>query len=280
MRCNLILAAGLIAYLIPAGTFAQPAHKNTAQEDRKTVLVEVYLPEDARLFFEGQEMKSTGTMRRFLSPPLPPGKYNYTIKAIIPGPNGPQTVTHRIDVRPGDFESIDLREPGKRPIADVEYEPTPQKVVDAVLRLAKVTDKDVVWDLGCGDGRIPVTAAKEYGCKSCGFDIDPDRVKDSLANVHKHGVERLVTIEEHDIFTLDLSKEPTVVTLYLLPRLNAKLLPQLRKLPPGARVVSVAHRMADIKPDEQIVVDTELGKFDVYLWKAETLQRERVPTSR
>ena len=91
-------------------------------------------------------------------------------------------------------------------------------MVNALLRLAKVTSKDVVWDLGCGDGRIPVTAAKEYACKACGFDIDPERVKDSLANVRKHGVERLVTIEQRDIFTLDLSKGPTIVTLYLLPR--------------------------------------------------------------
>jgi uncharacterized protein (TIGR03000 family) len=260
---NLILAAGLSACVIPAGTFAQ--------EYPKTVTVEVYLPEDARLFIEGKEMRFKGSMRRFVSPPLPSGKYTYTIKAIIPSPNGPRTVTRRIDVRPGDFESIDLRAPGKRPITDVEYEPTPQKVVDALMRLAKVTSKDVVWDLGCGDGRIPVTAAKKYACKARGFDIDPERVKDSLANVRKHGVERLVTIEQHDIFTLDLSKGPTIVTLYLLPSLNAKMLPQLRKLPPGARVISVAHRMADVKPDEHIVVDTELGEFDVYLWKAETL---------
>jgi len=125
MGRNLILAAGLFACLIPAGTFAQ--------EYRKTVTVEVYLPEGARLFIEGQETRSKGPMRRFVSPPLPPGKYTYTIKAIIPGPNGPRAVTRRIDVRPGDFESIDLREPGKRPITDVEYEPTPQKVVDALL---------------------------------------------------------------------------------------------------------------------------------------------------
>ncbi len=264
LSLRLILAAGLLACLIPAGTLAQ--------DYRKTVTVEVYLPEGARLFIEGQETSSQGSMHRFVSPPLPPGKYTYTIKAIIAGPNGSRTVTRRVDVRPGDFESIDLREPGKRPITDVEYEPTPQNVVDALLRLAKVTKKDVVWDLGCGDGRIPVTAAKEYACKACGFDIDPERVKDSLANVRKHGVERLVTIEQRDIFTLDLSKGPTIVTLYLLPRLNAKLLPQLRKLAPGARVISVAHRMADVKPDEQIVVDTELGEFDVYLWKAETLR--------
>lgn len=261
---NLILASGLIVCVALAGAFAQ--------EDLKTVTVEVYLPEDAQLFIEGKEMTSKGSMRRFLSPPLSPGKYTYTIKAVIPNPNGPRTVTQLVNVRPGDFESIDLRPPDQRPITDVEYEPTPQKVVDALLRLAKVTEMDVVWDLGCGDGRIPVTAARTYGCKASGFDVDPERVIDSRANVHKNEVDRLVTIEQRDIFTLDLSKDPTVVTLYLLPRLNAKLLPQLRKLPPGARVISVAHRMADIKPDKQIVVDTEQGKFDIYLWNADTLR--------
>src|SRR5439155_10808983 len=123
---NLILAAGLFACLIPAGTLAQ--------EDRKTVTVEVYLPEGARLFIEGQDRSFRGPMRRFVSPPLPPGKYTYTIKAIIPGPNGPRTVTRRLEVRPGDFESIDLRASGKRPITDVECEPTPQKLVGALLR--------------------------------------------------------------------------------------------------------------------------------------------------
>ncbi|HVA50481.1 MAG TPA: TIGR03000 domain-containing protein [Pirellulales bacterium] len=261
---NLILAVSTVTCVIPAGM--------SAQDYRQTVTVEVYLPPCARLLIEGQETKSKGPMRRFVSPPLPPGKYVYTIKAIVPDPNGPRTVTRRIDVRPGDFESIDLRAPGERPITDVEYEPTPQKVVDALLRLAKITRKDVVWDLGCGDGRIVATAAKDYGCRACGFDIDPQRVKESLANVRTHGVQRLVTIDERDIFTLDLSTGPTVVTLSLLPRLNAKLLPQLRKLPPGARVVSVGHRMADIKPDEQIAVDTQRGEFNVYLWKAETLR--------
>ena len=259
-----ILAAGLFACAIPAATFAQ--------DYRKTVMLEVYLPQGARLFIEGQKMRPQGAMSRFVSPPLPPGKYTYTIQAITPGINGLRTVTRQIDVRPGDFESIDLRPPGLHPLPDVEYEPTPQIVVEALLRLAKVTSKDVVWDLGCGDGRIPVTAAKEYGCQAQGFDIDPERVKESLANARQHGVERLVTIQQRDIFTLDLSQGPTIVTLYLLPRLNAQLLPQLRRLPSGARVISVAHRLADIKPDEQIVVDTELGKFDVYLWKAETLR--------
>src|SRR5262245_46959039 len=92
---KLILAAGLFACLIPAGTFAQ--------DDRKTVTVEVYLPEGARLFIEGQEMTFRGPMRRFVSPPLPPGKYTYTVKAIVCSPYGPRTITQPIDVRPGDF---------------------------------------------------------------------------------------------------------------------------------------------------------------------------------
>jgi len=258
------LAVGLVACLIAAGTFAQ--------EYWRTVTLEVYLPEGARLFIEGQPIRFSGPVCRFVSRPLPPGRYTYTLTAVVSGPTGPRTVTRRVDVRPGDFEAVDLREPGKRPVTDVEYEPTPQNVVDALLRLARVTSKDVLWDLGCGDGRIPVTAARQYACKACGFDIDPRRVKDSLANVRKFGVDRLVTIEQRDIFALDLSQGPTIVTLYLLPHLNARMLPQLRKLPPGARVISVAHRMADIKPDQHIVVDTELGEFDVYLWKAETLR--------
>jgi uncharacterized protein (TIGR03000 family) len=264
---NFILVAALAASIIPVAALAQ--------EWRKTVTVEIYLPQDARLFIEGQEKNFKAPMSRFVSPPLEPGKYVYTIKAIIPGPSGPQTVTRQIDVRPGDFESIDLRPADQRPTADVEYEPTPQKVVEALLRLAKVTKNDVLWDLGCGDGRIPVTAAKEYGCQAFGFDIDPDLVKESIANARQHGVERLVTIQQRDIFALDLSQGPTVVTLYLLPRLNAQLLPQLRKLPPGARVISVAHRMDDIAPDEQIVVNTEQGEFDVYLWNAATLRGAR-----
>jgi uncharacterized protein (TIGR03000 family) len=258
------LIASLLLCVTTAGT--------VAQDYRKSVIVEVYVPEAARLFLEGQEMTATGSMRRFVSPPLAPGKYSYTIKAIIPGKGGPQTVTRSIDVRPGDFESIDLRPANQRPIADVEFEATPQKVVDALLRLATLSKNDVLWDLGCGDGRIVVTAAKEYGCKACGFDVDPQLVRASRANAREHGVESLVNIQQRDIFSVDLSQGPTLVTLYLLPRLNARLLPQLRSLPDGARVISVAHRMADIPPDEHIVVDTELGEFDVYLWKAETLR--------
>ncbi len=246
---------------------------SSGQGSGKTVFLEIWVPENARLFIEGQETSATGTMRTFESPPLPPGKYTYTIKAIVPGLKGPETITRQLDVRPGDFESVDLRprRQGERS-PDVVYEPTPQKAVEALLELAKIKSDDVLWDLGCGDGRIPVTAARKFGIKARGFDIDPECLRASRASVQKYGLGKLVTIEDRDIFTLDLGREPTVVTLYLLPSLNLKLLPQLRQLPAGARVLSVGHRMGDIAPDQQITVDTEAGLFRLYLWRVETLQ--------
>src|SRR6516164_3012513 len=114
---------------------------------------------------------------------------------------------------------------------DVVYWPTPQPVVDEMLKMAKVTKDDILYDLGCGDARIPVTASKKYGCKAWGFDIDPARIKDSDENVKKNDVGKLVTIKKQDIFKdeFDISKA-SVVTLYLLPELNVKLIPKLKTL--------------------------------------------------
>jgi outer membrane protein assembly factor BamB len=135
--------------------------------------------------------------------------------------------------------------PKKQP--DVIYVPTPQNVVDKMLEMAEVKKGDVVYDLGCGDARIVVTAAKKYGVKAIGFDINPERIKESLENVRTNKVESLVTIKEADIFTLDLS-EASVVTLYLLPELNVRLMPQLEKLKPGSRIVSHDFDMRGAKP--------------------------------
>lgn len=135
--------------------------------------------------------------------------------------------------------------PSKSP--DVIYVPTPQSVVDRMLEMAEVKAGDVVYDLGCGDGRIVVTAAKKYGVKAVGYDIDPQRVKEARANVRAAGVEHLVRIEQQDIFTLDL-REASVVTLYLLPSLNVRLMPQLARLKPGSRIVSHNFDMRGAKP--------------------------------
>jgi cyclopropane fatty-acyl-phospholipid synthase-like methyltransferase len=164
---------------------------------------------------------------------------------------------------------------------DVIYLPTPPKVVAEMLKLAKVTKNDVVYDLGCGDGRIPVMAAKAYGCKACGFDIDPQRIKDSLENVQKSGVGDLVTIEQKDIFTLDVS-DANVVTLYLLPGLNVKLIPQLEKLKPGSRIVSHAFDMKGVIPDQVVQVKDDDGSgrvYTLYLWTT-PLKREKPAETR
>ena len=124
-----------------------------------------------------------------------------------------------------------------KPHIDVIYWATPQSVVDKMLELAGTKPSDVVYDLGCGDARSLVTAAQRYGARGFGFDIDPRRVAEARENVRQHGVENLVTIEEADIFKLDLSPAD-VVFLFLLTRLNERLKPQLEKLRPGTRIVS------------------------------------------
>ena len=165
---------------------------------------------------------------------------------------------------------------------DVHFVPTPQDVVEKMLELAEVKKTDVLYDLGCGDGRIVVTAAKQYGCKATGFDIDPQRIKESLENVAKNKVENLVEIKQEDIFTLDLGKVD-VITLYLLPSLNVKLIPQLEKLKPGSRIVSHDFNMKGVKPDKVVSLKSkdDNNQHSVYLWttplKKEPKQTEDHP---
>lgn len=145
---------------------------------------------------------------------------------------------------------------------DVPYVPTPQVVVDKMLEVAAVSKDDVVYDLGSGDGRIVITAAKKYGVRGVGVDIDPERVKEANANAVQAGVADRVKFIEQDLFITDL-KEASVVTLYLLPEVNLRLRPKLwSELKPGTRVVSHAFDMGDWKPDKTLQVD---GRT-IYFW--------------
>src|SRR3982750_4114244 len=145
---------------------------------------------------------------------------------------------------------------------DVIYVPTPPDVVEEMLKIADVKKGDVLYDLGSGDGRIAVTAAKRYGIRAVGIDIDPERIREANENAKKAGVTNLVRFRQEDLFKADF-REATVVTLYLLPDLNVKLRPRLwSQLKPGTRVVSHQFDMADWKPEK----DVELNGRTIYFW--------------
>ena len=151
-----------------------------------------------------------------------------------------------------------LREP------DVVFVPTPEDVVKQMLTMAKVHEGDILYDLGCGDGRTVIMAAKDFGAKATGIDINPVRIQESKENAERQGMANSpnVTFRNEDLFEAEFS-DATVVTLYLLPRLNVKLRPRLwRELKPGTRIVSHDFDMGDWEPEEEV----QMGGHTVYLW--------------
>lgn len=166
-------------------------------------------------------------------------------------PPQPQTTATTPEAKKGE-----LRSP------DVIYVPTPQEVVDAMLEMANVTAKDVVYDLGSGDGRIPITAAQKYGARAVGIDIDPQRIKEAKENLAKANVGDRVQFLNQDLFKTDFS-EATVITLYLLPSLNQKLMPQLKQLKPGTRIVSHSFDMGAEWPPEKT---QDVNGRMIYYW--------------
>lgn len=167
---------------------------------------------------------------------------------------------------------VEVQTPAKRPDAAhlAPFVPTPQEVVDRMLQLAAVTSADVVYDLGCGDGRIPITAARVYGARGVGVDIDPQRIAEATVNAAQAGVSHLVSFRLQDALATDLT-EATVVTLYLLSSSNLKLRPILtRQLKPGARIVSHAFSMGDWQADKvDTFTDSSNSPRTLYLWKAD-----------
>jgi hypothetical protein len=152
-------------------------------------------------------------------------------------------------------------QPQPRPQLDVHFVPTPEEVVESMLRMAKVTDKDFVIDLGSGDGRIVITAAKKYGARGLGVDLDPQRIKEAQDNTKAAGVGDKVEFRQQNLFETDLSKA-TVLTMYLLPRLNLQLRPQLLDLKPGTRLASHAFDMGDWRADRH----ERMNNSDAFFW--------------
>lgn len=159
-------------------------------------------------------------------------------------------------------------QPRRQP--DVPYVPTTEAAVQAMLKLADVNKSDIVYDLGCGDGRIVIAAAKQYGAHGVGIDINPQRIREAKNNAQMVGVENLVRFEENDLFEADIH-EATVVTLFLLKSVNLRLRPKLLKdLKPGTRVVSNTFDMDDWKPDKELSIGDPSEEFllshKLYLW--------------
>src|SRR6202171_5542079 len=153
---------------------------------------------------------------------------------------------------------------------DVPYVPTTEAAVQEMLKLAEVKKSDIVYDLGCGDGRIVIAAAKNFGARGVGIDINPVRIAEAKENARKAAVENLVRFEENDLFAADI-REASVVTLFLLPNVNLKLRPKLlQDLKPGTRVVSNTFDMGDWKPEKEFIVpDTDVDTYlshRLYLW--------------
>jgi len=144
---------------------------------------------------------------------------------------------------------------------DVIFVPTPPAVVDAMLQVAKVGPDDILYDLGSGDGRIPIAAAKRFGTRGVGIDLDPQRISEANANARRQQVTDKVRFIQGDLFEQDLTPA-SVITLYLLPRLNLKLRPTLLALKPGTRIVSHAFDMGDWTPEQTLTVDNK----QVFFW--------------
>jgi uncharacterized protein (TIGR03000 family) len=262
----------------------------SAQDAKAPAFLKIIVPADAVIEVDGVATKQTGSSRLFVSPFLDKGKkYSYQLKATFTQ-NGKKVVVEKmVVVEPGKEVEVDLSagEPGKKDEPkkeetkkkkdeprkevrlDVPYVPTPEPVVEAMLKLANVTDKDVVYDLGCGDGRIVITAVKKFKAKKgLGIELAPERVKLSKDNAKKEDVTDKVEIREGSVLDLKDVSEASVVTLYLLPDINLKLMPVLKKtLKPGSRIVSHDFDMGDWKAEKELAVKDQNGReHTIYLW--------------
>jgi uncharacterized protein (TIGR03000 family) len=253
---------------------AEPARSQPVSPPR-TATLRVLLPSaNAQLIIDDVPTRQTGTERVFVSPPLEPGKsYTYTVRATWK-PNNYTTITRtrKVPVKVGQALEVDLRQVDEKQPDKIliRYVPTPQEVVEAMLKLAEVGKDDVVYDLGCGDGRIVVTAVEKFAAKrGVGVDIDPQRIRESKANAREHKVEDKVEFRQGDVLDIKDLSNASVVTLYMSDALNLAVRPALQKsLKPGARVVSHRFTMGDWKPLKTITVTEAAGeKYRLHLWR-------------
>jgi uncharacterized protein (TIGR03000 family) len=297
---NLALCCGLITL---SESVAQES--TSAPSGSTPVAIIVKVPESAKLTIDGHPVSQTGAERRLLTPPLPVGKqYKYTLVASYLKDGKTVTITKEIIVEPLKTTYADLTgegftklpepkkeepkkeepkkeepkkeepkkvdPPKKEIVLDVPFVPTPEIVVKKMLETAGVKEGEIVYDLGCGDGRIVISAVKDFKAKKAiGIDLDPERIKESKENAKKAGVEGKCEFKEGDVLKIKDVSEANVVTLYLLPDINRKIAPMLKSsLKPGSRIVSHDFTLADDwKAEKEISVKDNNGReHSVYLY--------------
>jgi uncharacterized protein (TIGR03000 family) len=263
--------------------------KESKEGEAKPVNLTVIVPQDdATLWINDTETKQKGDQRKFVSSPLKPGKDYYYALKVLWEPNNYTKIyrSRKVSVQPGGSYTIDLtKQEAKDPKDDivVRYVPTPDEIVDRMCAkdMGNVGKDDIVFDLGCGDGRMVCRAVSQFNAKrGVGVDIDPERVKDSKETAKKYKVEDRVTFREGDVLKpIEDLPEATVILIYMGDDIGARLGPILQKtLKPGARVVSHRFTLGDWKPDKTIQVkDSEGEEYDLHLWTIPEGKTEKKP---
>ncbi|MCI0381360.1 MAG: TIGR03000 domain-containing protein [Gemmataceae bacterium] len=245
--------------------------------EKKRVSIKVHVPQNnAVLTIDGKKTKQSGAVRTFTSPPLDvANKYSYKLQ-VVWEPNNYTKITRKYEVKVDpakDAEKgleVDLRvaDPRWKDDIVVRYVPTPDEVVDAMCKIGKVGKNDVVYDLGCGDGRMVIRAVKYFDAKQgIGVDIDPKLVKESKENAEAAKVADKVEFREGDVLKIEDIPNATVVLLYMGNDINLRLRPILQsKLKPGARVVSHRFTMGDWEPTESKTITVDGEEYEIHLW--------------
>ncbi len=242
--------------------------------------LKVFLPADATLHVDGALTQSTGEIRNFVSPDLPAGKkFVYTLRATWKEGGKQVERERKVHVEAGLDATVDFREPlpppevkdNKKPEAGFAGKPASADLIDKMLELAEIKNGDVIYDPQCGDGSFLIKATQKFGVKGVGFDSDPRRVNEALANVKKNGLADFISIKRQDLGEVDF-KDASVVLLHPSPDSLAKLVPQLTKLKPGSRIVSDNVELKGAKPAKQISAMAKGDKTGdgkehrLYLW--------------
>ena len=268
-RCGALFL--LLSLLSPASGQEKKDDKTEKKTTTIKFIFQTPTHKEPELRIEGVLTKKTGAEREFITPALEVGKnYEYKIEAII-DPNNYTTITRTkvVSFKAGEEITVDLRAKDEKDRVKIRWVPTPKDVAKEMAKLAKIGKEDVVYDLGCGDGIMIITAVKEMKAKKgIGVDIDPKKVKEAQEKAKEEGVDKNIEIRLGDVLDVKDISDASVVMLYMADELNLRLRPMLWKsLKPGSRIVSHRFIMGDWKPESKITVKGEDGdEYSLLLW--------------